>query len=76
MYFMYSNLCITFELNRWSKDLNTDFSLRNCLFGAVKIAKTANPDRYKYSTYDVVFNSRSRFYSQMKVRGRCCFVWS
>ena len=61
MYFMYSNLCITFELNKWSKDLNTDFSLRNCLLGAVKIAKTTDPDRYKYSTYDIVFNSRYDF---------------
>ena len=61
MYFMYSNLCITFELNKWSKDLNTDFSLRNCLLGAVKIAKTTDQDRYKYSTYDIVFNSRYDF---------------
>ena len=61
MYFIYSNLCITFELNKWSKDLNTDFSLRNCLLGAVKIGKTTDPDRYKYSTYDIVFNSRYDF---------------
>ena len=29
------------ELETWSKDLNTDFTLGDCLLGAVKLAKNA-----------------------------------
>ena len=55
------NLYITYELDAWSKDLNTDFTLRNCLFGAVDLGKNADPDKYKYNGYNIGFNSRSQF---------------
>ena len=42
------NLFIVYQLDRWSRDLNTDFTLKNCSFGAVKLTKNADPDRYKY----------------------------
>ena len=29
-----------------SKYLNTDFTLSNCFFGAVKLPENANPDKY------------------------------
>ena len=45
----------------WSKDLNTDFTLDNCLFGAVKLTKNADPDKYVYSGYSIGFDSRSQF---------------
>ena len=28
------NLFIVYELDRWSEDLNADFTLKDCLFGA------------------------------------------
>ena len=34
-----ANLQISYELDTWSKYLNTDFTLGNCLFGAVKLTK-------------------------------------
>ena len=40
MSFIHGNvvdLYITYELDTWSRDLNKDFSLGNCLFGAVKL---------------------------------------
>ena len=43
------NLFIVYELNRWSGDLNTDFTLKDCLFGSVKLTKNADPDKCKYS---------------------------
>ena len=55
------NLFIVYELDRWSRDLNTDFFLKDCLFGAVKLSKNADPDKYKYSGYGVKFDSRSEF---------------
>ena len=36
------NLFIVSELDRWSRDLNTDLSLKDCLFGAVKLTKNAD----------------------------------
>ena len=52
-------LYISCKLDTWPKNLNTDFTLGNCLFGAVKITKNADPDKYKYSGYGVGFDSRS-----------------
>ena len=42
------NLYIFYTLNQWWRNLNTDFTLRNCLFGSVKLAKNADPDKHKY----------------------------
>ena len=48
-------------LNLWLRDLNTDFTLNNCLFGSVKLAKNDNLEKYKYSSYGLGFDSRSEF---------------
>ena len=32
---------------------NTDFTLKDCLFGTVKITKNADPDKYSYSGYGI-----------------------
>ena len=45
------NLYITFELDIWSRDLNSDFTLDNCLVGAMKLTKSVNPDKYGYNGY-------------------------
>ena len=37
-----------YELDTWSRDLNTDFTLKNCLFGSVMLTKNDNPDKYSY----------------------------
>ena len=50
---------ICYELDRWSRDLYTDFTLSNCLFGPLKLTKNADPDKYKYSGYGLGFDSRS-----------------
>ena len=33
------NLFIVYELDTWSRDLSTDVTLKDCLFGAVKLTK-------------------------------------
>ena len=48
---------IVYDLDTWSRDLSTDFTLKDCLFGSVKLTKTADPDKYKYSSYSIGFNS-------------------
>ena len=43
------------------KNLNTDFTLVNSLFGYVKLNKNADLDKYKYSGYRIGFYSPSEF---------------
>ena len=39
---------IFYGLNRQSQDLNTDFTPKVCLFGAVMLTKNADQDKYSY----------------------------
>ena len=55
------NLYICYTLDRWSRYLDIDFVLGNCLFGSEKLTKNADPDKYKYSGYGIGFDSRSQF---------------
>ena len=50
-----------YELDWWSQDLKTKFNLKDCLFGAVKLTKNADPNKYSYSGYNIGFDSRSVF---------------
>ena len=52
---------IVYELDTWSRDLNSDFTLKDGLFGGVKLAKTADPDKQVYTRYGIGFNSHSEF---------------
>ena len=47
------HLHITYQPDTWSWDLNTNFILGNCLFGAVKVTNNADPDKYGYSSYGI-----------------------
>ena len=55
------HLFIVYELGRSLKYLNAVFTLKACLFGAVKITKNSDPDEYSYSGYGIGFDSRSPF---------------
>ena len=57
------------------RNLNTDLTLKNCLFGSVKLTKNADPDKYKYSGYDTGFDSRSGFYIQMQAWEKNVFIF-
>ena len=39
-------LFIVYELDTWSRDWNTDFSLGGCLFGAAKLTKKTDKDKW------------------------------
>ena len=47
------SLYISYKLDTWLRDLNTDFMLGNSFFGAVKLTKNADPDKYGYSGYGI-----------------------
>ena len=49
------NLFIVYEL------LYIDYILKDFLFGAVKLTKNADLDKYKYSGYSIGFDLRSEF---------------
>ena len=53
------DLCISYTLVPQLKNLNTDFTLSNCLFGSVKRTKNIGLDKYKYTGYGIGFDSRS-----------------
>ena len=55
------NCFIVYELDTRSRRLKTDFTLKDCLFGGVKLTKNDDPDKCKYSGYDIGFDSRSYF---------------
>ena len=44
-----------------SRDLNTDFTLGNGLFGVVKLTKNPDPDKYGYSGYRIGFDAHLQF---------------
>ena len=52
---------IVYELDTWLRDLNSDFTLKDCLFGGVKLAKHAHPDKIIYSGCGIGFISHSEF---------------
>ena len=54
-------LYICYTLDRWSRDLNTDFTLGNCLFGSAKLTKNSYLDKYRYTGYGIGFDSCSEF---------------
>ena len=55
------NLYISYTLNSWLTNLNTDFTLNNCLFGSVKLTRNADLDKYKYDGYVIGVDSPSAF---------------
>ena len=50
-----------YELATWSRELNSDVNLKDCLFGGVKLAENAEQDKYVYSGYGIGFASRPLF---------------
>ena len=55
------NLCISFTLGLQLRNLNTDFTSTNCLFGSVKLTKNGVLDKFKYTGYGTGFYSSLEF---------------
>ena len=55
------NLFIAYELDRWSQDVNAKSSPKDCLFGAVKLTKNVDPNKYSYCRYGIEFDYHSIF---------------
>ena len=37
---------IVYELDSWPRDLDSDFTFKNCFIGGVKLTKNADPHKY------------------------------
>ena len=46
------------ELHSWPQDLDSDFTIKNCLFGGAKLAKNTAPGKCSYSRYNLGFDMR------------------
>ena len=55
------NIDIVYEINLWPFTVGQDFTLRNFLLRAVKLAANADPDKYKYSEYGIRFDASGNF---------------
>ena len=76
-YFIYRNvgyLLIVFKLDKWSKNLKTDSTLDDNLFGAVKLTKNVDLNKYEYSGYSVGYDARSQFCCQMANVVKSCYI--
>ena len=51
------HLFILYEPDTWKRGLNTDFILGSCLFGAVKLTKNVDLDKYGYSGNGIGFDA-------------------
>ena len=54
------NIYVVYELCA-SSSQSDDPTLKNCLFGAVRLTKNANIDKYRYSGYGIEFDRKSSF---------------
>ena len=55
------NIYIFYEINLWNYVDSSDLTLGNYLFGAVKLVKTADIDKYKYPGYVIDFDMQETF---------------
>ena len=51
-----------YELDTWSQDLDSDFTLKNCIFGGVKLGENADPEKYVYSRLMVLDSIHVHFF--------------
>ena len=58
-----AKLFIIYELDYCSRDLHTGFTLKDCLFGNVKLVSDTDTDKYSYSGCGIGFNSYSLFFN-------------
>ena len=55
------NTYIVSQINLWSSKQIASFTLGNILFGAVKLTKNANFDKFKYLGHGIRFDARRTF---------------
>ena len=67
---------MVYELDVWSRDLNIVFTLKDYLFGAVKLAKNADPEKYSHSGCGIGFGCCSLFFNHKLLGQKCQYTKS
>ena len=68
------NLSIVYKLDVWSRDLYRKLTLGDCLFGAIKLIKNDDPDKYGQSSHGIEFDASSQFFHQVVSRVKMLLV--
>ena len=55
------NFFIVYELDSWTWDLNTDFTLGGCFSEGAKLTKNLDPDKYSYIGYGFGFETWGQY---------------
>ena len=50
------SLYIVYELNSWSRNPANNFTLKNCLFGTVKLTRNADKSKFTYNGRGIAFD--------------------
>ena len=69
------NLYISYALGLQLRNLNTYFTLGNCLFGSIKLTQNPDLDKHKYSGYNIEWILAQNFYLQMWAMEKNHYFW-
>ena len=69
------NIYIVYKLDPVSLFRNTDYTIQNALFGAVKIAKNTDSSKNKYEGYGVCFDEGGTFSEGNITNGRNVLIF-
>ena len=50
------NLYIVYELNNWPRNPTNNLTLKNCLFGTVKLVRNAIKSKFTYNDQEIAFD--------------------
>ena len=63
---LYSNfilsLYIVYEWNKWPRNPTNNFTLKNCLFGTVKLTRSAEKSKFSYNGWGRVLDGKSMWW--------------
>ena len=60
------NICVVYELDPISSTRNTDYTIQNALFGAMKFTKNTNSSKNNYTGYGLCFDEGGEFGQTVK----------
>ena len=69
------NPYISYKVNPRLKNLNTNFTVNNCLFESLRRMKNVDLDKYKYSGYSIAFDSSSKFLFTDEILGKNVIIF-
>ena len=69
------NIYIVYKLDPISFSRNTDYTIQNALFGAIKITENADSSKNRYERYDICFNKDGTFTSGNITKGKNVLIF-